>query len=67
MSGIHRIPVFSYFEVQLDFIGAAAAHFGNELARPDVFALLHQNFTVVRICAQEMLIMIDDYKVTVTQ
>ncbi len=66
MRGIHRISVPSYLKVQLNLVGAAAAHFGNELARPDVFTLLHQNFSIVRVCAQKMLIMIDDYKVTVS-
>lgn len=55
----------SYLKVQLDPVGTAAAHFGDNLPDLDLIPFLHKQPAVVCIGTQEGFVMLDDDHVTI--
>lgn len=67
MGRVHRVAVLADLEVQLGSLCAAAAQLGNYLTCFYILPFLHQNFTIMSISAQIMLIMIHDNQIAITQ
>src|SRR5690554_4443815 len=63
---VHRLAATSNFKMQLDPVGTTAPHLRDLLPDPDLLPFLYQQTAVMRISTEEIVVMLDDDHVAVT-
>ena len=66
LQGIYGLSISTNLEMQHDIGGVGVPHSRDRFPRRDVTTFLHQAHFVMRVSAEERVIVLDDNKLTVT-